>query len=586
MAVRVVEWKKPYTWGKAIEVTDEKVINLRLREENNLIIYDEWDDEIYVDLQLRDWIRPLDAFPVGVTTGRVLIADDWDKTGTIICAKTTSGDNIKILYADDWTLWIDNWTWLFKQIYFRADVDLIAQRLQAQIDVLYSLWKFLSLWDSANGEPMSFPLTIPYEYSTWDWYMIGNVSSAEPAVNYRPVGDERDDTPSTTQETESIDIGDVYIYDWTTWLLQHNKLPVGSGNVIGPDSATDGHLAVFDWATGKIIKDWWPIPEWDTIEYVTQTEYNNLPASKTSDDKHYFIYSFPTIPVTWVILNESSISLTTVGDTYQLTATVSPNDATDKSVTWSSSDQSVATVSSTWLVTCVTPWTATITVTTTDWWFTATCDVDGWWWQPWANTVCYFPLDTDFEDTVTWTALTWYNSATIWTLWTVSCLDLTSSNSYLDWTISTLPQWGQARTNMFWVYYPSYWNYPAYWYWSWVNTQGDWVFKMDQSEWPVWSQYWKALICWAGTVSTWQWYHIAITVNGSTEQKMYINWVYKVSTAWSVNTNWTTLYLGKAPWGNNYLNWYLSKFIIEDKVRTAQEISDYFDLTKWDYWIS
>ena len=56
MATRVVEGKKPYTWGKAIEIDENKVISLRLRDENNLIIWDEWDNEIYVDLQLDDEI--------------------------------------------------------------------------------------------------------------------------------------------------------------------------------------------------------------------------------------------------------------------------------------------------------------------------------------------------------------------------------------------------------------------------------------------------------------------------------------------------------------------------------------------------
>lgn len=138
MPVREVEWKKPYTWGTAITVDSEtKVISLNLRDENNLIIYDSWDNEIYVDLQLPDWIRPTDAFPVWVTTGRVLVADGWDIQGTLICAKTTSGDNIKLLYGDNGQLFIDNWTWTFKQIYLKPEVDALLlglrQSLEAQI---------------------------------------------------------------------------------------------------------------------------------------------------------------------------------------------------------------------------------------------------------------------------------------------------------------------------------------------------------------------------------------------------------------------------------------------------------------------
>ena len=81
----------------------------------------------------------------------------------------------------------------------------------------------------------------------------------------------------------------------------------------------------------------------------------------------------PNIPATSISLNQSSITLTTVWQTSQLTATLTPSDSTS-TVTWSSSNTSIATVSQSWLVTCVTPWSCTITATT-DNWLTATCSV-------------------------------------------------------------------------------------------------------------------------------------------------------------------------------------------------------------------
>ena len=300
MTTRIVEWKKPYTWWTAIEIDENKVISLRLRDENNLIIYDAWDNEIYVDLQLPDWIRPLDAFPVWVTTGRVLVADDWDKTGTIICAKTTSGDNIKVLYADDWTLWIDNWTWTFKQIYFKADVDLIIQAIQNQIDALSGLGKFLSLWDGETWMPISFPLSTPYEYHTWDWYMINVVDNT---TNYRPNWTEFDWTASSTVETQATEIWDVYIYDWSTWLLQKNGWWWGSAVLFSQvlwDPYSNTNLAtalnakqdeLTAWTNIQISNNVISATWWSDIVYATQAEYNALLPWAASDWKHYFIYT-------------------------------------------------------------------------------------------------------------------------------------------------------------------------------------------------------------------------------------------------------------------------------------------------------
>ncbi len=80
------------------------------------------------------------------------------------------------------------------------------------------------------------------------------------------------------------------------------------------------------------------------------------------------------IAVTGVSLDRTSLTMTE-GDTQTLTATVSPSNATDKSVTWTSNNTSVATVSSSGVVTAKTPGTATITVRTNDGGKTATCSV-------------------------------------------------------------------------------------------------------------------------------------------------------------------------------------------------------------------
>ena len=78
---------------------------------------------------------------------------------------------------------------------------------------------------------------------------------------------------------------------------------------------------------------------------------------------HYGIEPDP-VAVESVALDKTEISITE-GETATLTATVSPEDATDKSVLWTSSNEAVATVAD-GVVTAVAEGTATITVTTVD----------------------------------------------------------------------------------------------------------------------------------------------------------------------------------------------------------------------------
>ncbi|MDR2906416.1 MAG: Ig-like domain-containing protein [Bacteroidales bacterium] len=78
------------------------------------------------------------------------------------------------------------------------------------------------------------------------------------------------------------------------------------------------------------------------------------------------------VSVTSVELNFTQDTLI-VGETLQLYRTLLPSDATNKTVTWTSSDDAIATVNNNGLVTAVTKGDATITVTTEDGNKTATC---------------------------------------------------------------------------------------------------------------------------------------------------------------------------------------------------------------------
>ena len=87
-----------------------------------------------------------------------------------------------------------------------------------------------------------------------------------------------------------------------------------------------------------------------------------------------FVKGATPVAVTGVKLNKSEAELE-IGKTLQLAATVEPSDAANQAVTWSSSNEAIATVSAAGLVTAVAEGEATITVKTADGGKTATCKV-------------------------------------------------------------------------------------------------------------------------------------------------------------------------------------------------------------------
>ncbi len=84
--------------------------------------------------------------------------------------------------------------------------------------------------------------------------------------------------------------------------------------------------------------------------------------SKCGAEETRAISKLEPVQVTDVELDIAQKALN-VGDTFTITATVKPDNATDKSVTWSSSNTSVATVDENGVVTAVSEGTATITAT-------------------------------------------------------------------------------------------------------------------------------------------------------------------------------------------------------------------------------
>lgn len=111
-----------------------------------------------------------------------------------------------------------------------------------------------------------------------------------------------------------------------------------------------------------------------TATGVELTGPTNATISFTMPSNDVSLTTSYAISVSDVSLDKSELSLT-VGGTQTLTATVVPSDATNKAVTWSSSDPTIASVDENGVVTAQKAGTATITATTVDGGKAAVCTV-------------------------------------------------------------------------------------------------------------------------------------------------------------------------------------------------------------------
>ena len=133
--------------------------------------------------------------------------------------------------------------WVINNLTSTSTTDALSaaqgKALKDALDNMAWLGKFLSLWDSSTGQPISFPLSTPYSYTTWDWFMVETVWT----TNYKPNGSSYTWAASTTVESWAVKVWDVYIYDWTAWLLQVNNEPQVSFSDIAWQPTDNTNLA-------------------------------------------------------------------------------------------------------------------------------------------------------------------------------------------------------------------------------------------------------------------------------------------------------------------------------------------------------
>ena len=159
--------------------------------------------------------------------------------------------------------------------------------------------------------------------------------------------DDVDIAGRTTYKKHSLDVNEVNgVVRFLLWSSSNSVLQGTSGAVISVKLQASSNFN----GGNIVLKD---------ILLVTPEQ------GETKPEDYVYTIAPPSIAVSGITLNQTSCEIYT-GNTVQLTATVSPSNATNKSVTWSSSKTSVATVNSNGLVTGVAPGSAVITCTAQD----------------------------------------------------------------------------------------------------------------------------------------------------------------------------------------------------------------------------
>ncbi len=318
--------KYGYTGGTGLSKPQHIIINMEQQSWlSNLNIYptsDELDDENGKNLFLIDWIRVYDAVPVG---GKVPV------TGVSITPRTVTirpGETFQLdalITPADATKKIVTWS-SANTAFVTVNGQGLVKGIKAE-NIAITVKTFDggftdSIIVSVAGEP------IDGEPDTIDVTGV----SVLPASAALEVGE-------TAQLTGSVIPfnATVQAVSWSS-----SNINIATVNTTGLVTAVGEGTAII---TGITLSG----GKTDTST-ITVTDGGSNPSP---------------ISVTGVSVSPTTGTLS-VGQTLDLNETVSPSNATNKAVTWSSSDTGVATVSTNGLVTAVALGTATITVVTQD----------------------------------------------------------------------------------------------------------------------------------------------------------------------------------------------------------------------------
>ena len=199
------------------------------------------------------------------------------------------------------------------------------------------------------------------------------------------------------------------------------------------------------------------------------------------------------------------------------------------------------------------------------------------WWQPWANTVAYFPFDTDTLDTQGNITLSW-----------------SFTKSGLGYIPTSSSSWAYSTTRPL-AFFNAWFNIQSYsgnYVWMWLSTYrsnnfcaGGYYIKHADA--PLNHHFFNRIAndFTLGNTSDWQpstsnWHNVSFWWDGS-NYKVSADGVPSVLWTWNTGRSLSDNQFWLDSW-----DYIVSRLIIEDAVWTDQEVLDYYNQTKWIYWIS
>lgn len=222
------------------------------------------------------------------------------------------------------------------------------------------------------------------------------------------------------------------------------------------------------------------------------------------------------------------------------------------------------------------------------------------WWKPWANTIAYWTLDNTLNDS------SWNNRnlTMSWSLSFVNDTGLSRKVLYCTWIQASNNYVYAASISWVSTITINIWNKSLI---SFSNYRNLFTTSLDNNLWirtEESNSWYMQLMTWNGN----NYQTFRVTLSNADHQKWHLlsvtfdnsNWELKWYINWTINVTGTSSYYNLSNWlkkfslwvwywtsegVNRYFNGYIWEVVLEDKVRTADEISDYFNLTKWDYWL-